>query len=104
MNKFKIGDLLVGIEMSPYGITNQWAIVKVLGIDSETNRLYVKVVKLHPSASEDTKQLFESNHWVGFEDWVSSNYFELYNGGEYYYNPELNKFGFWDNEEGLIRV
>lgn len=104
MNKFKIGDLLVGTKTSPYGITNQWAIVKVLGIESETNRLYVTVVKLHPSASEDTKQLFELNHWVGFGDWVNSNYFELYNEGEYYYNPELNKFGFWDNEEGLIRV
>ena len=104
MNKFKIGDLLVGTKNSPYGITNQWAIVEVLGIDGVNDSLYVEVVKLHPSASENTKQLFESNHYIGFEDWVSPNYFKLYKDAEYYYNPELNKFGYWDNGEGLIRV
>lgn len=104
MNKFKVGDLLVGTKSNPYGITNQLAIVKVLDIDGVNGSLYVKVVKLHPSASENTKQLFESNHWMGFEDWVRPDYFELYKDVEYYYNPELNKFEFWANGEGLIRV
>lgn len=66
--------------------------------------LYVKVVKLRPTTPEDKKREFESNRYMGFEDWVSPNYFELYKNAEYYYNPELNKFGFWDNGEGLIRV
>ena len=104
MNKFKIGDLLVGTKTSPYGITNQWTIVKVLGIDGETGRLYVKIVKLHPTTPDDIKRKYESNRWMRFEDWVSPDYFELYKNAEYYYNPELNKFGYWDNGEGLIRV
>ena len=104
MNKFKVGDLLVGTKNSPYEITNQCVIVKVLYNDGENGGIYVRVVKLHPSASENTKQLFESNHWMGFEDWVSSKFFKLYKDADYYYDPEQNKFGFWDNGEGLIRV
>lgn len=102
MNNFKVGDLLVGTETNPYGITNQWAIVKVLDI-SEYCGLYVKIIKLRPTAPDDVKQLFESNQYMGFENWVNPYYFELYND-KYYYNPELNKFGYWDNGEGLIRV
>lgn len=104
MNKFKIGDLLVGNKNNSYGITSQWAIVKVLYIDGESGSIYVKVVKLRPPVSEEIKREYESNHWIGFEDWVSPGYFELYENGEYYYNPELNKFGYWDKGEGLIRV
>ena len=104
MNNFKVGDLLVGTKTNPYGITNQWAIVKVLDIDGESGSLYVKVVKLHPTTPDDIKREFESNDWIGYEDWVKSDYFELCKDAEYYYNPELNKFGFWDNGEGLIRV
>ena len=102
MNNFKVGDLLVGTETNPYGITNQWAIVKVLSI-SEDNAIYVKVIKLRPTAPEDVKQMFESNRYNGFEDWVNPYYFELYNN-KYYYNPELNKFGYFEDEENLIRV
>lgn len=102
MNNFKANDLLVGTKTNPYGITNQWAIVKVL-FTGENDDLYVKVIKLRPSTPEDVKQEFESNHWVGFEDYVKSEYFELYNN-KYYYNPELNKFGYFEDEGGLIRV
>lgn len=102
MNKFKVGDLLVGTEKNPYGITNQWAIVKVLYI-SDDDAIYVEVIKLRPTAPESAKQDFESNHFAGFEDWVNSHYFKLYND-EYYYNPELNKFGYFEDKENLIRV
>lgn len=104
MNNFKVGDLLVGTVTNPYGVTNQWAIVKVLSI-TEYDDIYVKVVKLRPTAPEDTKQMFKSNHYIGFEDWVNSRYFELYESEEgYYYNPELNKFGYFEDKENLIRV
>lgn len=102
MNKFKVGDLLVGTKTSPYGITNQWAIVKVLDI-SDDGAIYVKVVDLRSTTPDDVKQTFKSQHYMGFQDWVNPNYFELYNS-TYYYNPELNKFGYWNNVEGLIRV
>ena len=102
MNNFKVGDLLVGTETTPYGITNQWAIVKVLDI-SDDGVLYVKVIKLRPTTPEDVKQLFESEQYMGFEDWVNPYYFKLYND-EYYYNPELNKFGYFEDKENLIRV
>lgn len=102
MNNFKIGDLLVGTKTNPYGITNQWAVVKVLSITA-IGDLYVKIIKPRPSAPEDIKQMFESNHWTGFEDYVNFEYFELYND-EYYYNPELNKFGYFEKSEDLIRV
>lgn len=102
MNNFKIGDLLVGTKTNPYGITNQWAVVKVLSITAFDD-LYVKIIKLRPSAPEYIKQLFESNHYIGFEDYVNSEYFELYND-KYCYNPELNKFGYFEDEGGLIHV
>ena len=102
MNNFKIGDLLVGTETNPYGITNQWAVVKVLSITA-IGDLYVKIIEPRPSAPEYIKQLFESDRWVGFEDYVKSEYFELYND-KYYYNPELNKFGYFEGEVGLICV
>lgn len=102
MNNFKVGDLLVGTKTSPYGITNQWAIVKVLAI-SDDGVLYVKVIKLRPTTPEDVKQIFESERYMGFEDWVNPYYFELYND-TYYYNPELNKFGYFEDKENLIRV
>lgn len=102
MNNFKANDLLVGTKTNPYGITNQWTIVKVL-FTNENGDLYVKVIKLRPSAPEDVKQMFESNRWVGFEDYVKSEYFELYND-KYYYNSELNKFGYFEDEGGLICV
>lgn len=102
MNNFKVGDLLVGTETNPYGVTNQWAIVKVLGV-SDDDAIYIKVIKLRPTAPGNVKQDFESNHFVGFEDWVNPYYFKLYND-EYYYNPELNKFGYFEDKENLIRV
>lgn len=102
MNKFKVGDLLVGTKTNPYGITNQWAIVKVLDI-SDDGAIYVKVVELRPTTPDDVKQTFKSQHYMGFQDWVNPRYFELYNG-TYYNNPKLNKFGYWNNGEGLIRV
>lgn len=102
MNKFKVGDLLVGTKQNPYGITTQWAIVKVLSI-AENGDIYVKVIKLRSMAPEDVKYFFESNHYKGFEDWVKPYYFELYND-KYYYNPELNKFGYFEYKENLIRV
>lgn len=102
MNNFKVGDLLVGTEINPYGITNQWAIVKVLAI-SDDGVLRVKVIKLRSTTPEDVKQTFESEHYMGFEDWVNPYYFELYND-KYYYNPELNKFGYFEDKENLIRV
>lgn len=102
MNKFKVGDLLVGTKTNPYGITNRWAIVKVLAI-SDDDAMYVRVIKLRPTAPDDVKQIFESNRYMGFEDWVNPNYFELCND-EYYYNPELNKFGYFEYKENLIRV
>lgn len=102
MNNFKADDLLVGTKTNPYGITNQWVIVKVL-FTGENGDLYVKVIKPRPSAPENVKQIFESNSFVGFEDYVKSEYFELYND-KYYYNPELNKFGYFEDEGGLIRV
>lgn len=102
MNNFKVGDLLVGTETNPYGITNQWAIVKVLAI-SDDGVLYVKVIKLRPTTPKDVKQTFESEHYIGFEDWVNPYCFELYND-KYYYNPELNKFGYFEDKENLIRV
>lgn len=102
MNNLKVGDLLVGTKTNPYGVTNQWAIVKVLDI-SDDGALYVKVIKLRPTAPEDVKQTFESEHYIGFEDWVNPYYFELYND-KYYYNPELNKFGYFEDKENLIRV
>ena len=94
--------MIVGTKTNPYGITNQWVIVKVL-FTGENDELYVKVIELRPSAPEDIKQMFESNHWAGFEDYVKSEYFELYNN-KYYYNPELNKFGYYEDEVDLIRV
>lgn len=102
MNNFKIGDLLVGTKTNPYGITNQWAVVKVLSITAIGN-LYVKIIEPRPSAPEYIKQLFESDHYIGFEDCVKSEYFELYND-KYYYNPELNKFGYFEKGENLIYV
>lgn len=102
MNNFKIGDLLVGTKINPYGITNKWAIVKVLRADDE-GMLYVKVVKLRSSAPEDVKREFDLNHFVGFEDFVRSEYFELYND-RYYYDPEINKFGYFEDTENLIYV
>lgn len=102
MNKFKVGDLLVGTKTNPYGITNQWAIVKVLAI-SDDGAIDVKVIKLRPETPEDVKQTFKSNRYMGFMDWVNPNYFELYKD-KYYYNPELNRFGYFEDEENLIRV
>ena len=102
MNNFKIGDLLVGTKTNPYGITNQWAVVKVLSITALDN-LYVKVIKPRLSAPEYIKRLFESNRYTGFEDYVKSEYFELYND-KYGYNPELNKFGYFEKGENLICV
>lgn len=102
MDNFKVGDLLVGTKENPYGITNQWTIVKVLGI-SEDGALYVKVIKLRPTTPDDVKQTFDSNHYMGFEDWVNPYYFELYND-KYCYNPELNKFGYFEDKENLICV
>lgn len=103
MNNFKVGDLLVGTKTSPYGITNQWAIVKVLDI-SDDGAIYVEVIKLHPTAPDDVKQQYKSNRYMGFSNWVKSDYFELYKAAEYYYNPELNKFGYFEDKENLIRV
>ena len=57
MNKFKVGDLLIGTKTNPYGITNQWTIVKVLDI-SDDGAIYVKVIKLHPTTPDDVKQIF----------------------------------------------
>lgn len=102
MNKFKVGDLLVGTKTSPYGITNQWTIVKVLNI-SDDGAICVKVIKLHPTTPDDVKQIYKSNRYMGFMDWVNPNYFELYKD-KYYYNPELNKFGYFEDKENLIRV
>lgn len=102
MNNFKVGDLLVGTETNPYGVTNQWAIVEVFDI-SEDGVLHVKVVKPHPMAPDDIKRYFESNYYIGFKDWVNPYYFELYND-KWYYNPELNKFGYFEDKENLIRV
>lgn len=102
MNNFKIGDLLVGTKTNPYGITNQWAVVKVLSI-TPIGDLYVKVIKPRPSAPEYIKQMFESNRYIGFEDYVKSEYFELYND-KYCHNPELNKFGYFEKGENLIYV
>lgn len=102
MNKFKVGDLLVGTESSPYGITNQWAIVEVLDI-SDDGVLDVRVIKLRPTTPDDVKQTFKSEHYMGFRDWVNPRYFELYKD-KYYYNPELNKFGYFEYKENLIRV
>lgn len=102
MNNFKVGDLLVGTETNPYGVTNQWAIVEVLDI-SEDGVLHVKVIKLRSTTPDDIKRDFESNHYIGFTDWVNPYYFELYND-KYYYNPELNKFGYFEDKENLIRV
>lgn len=102
MNNFKVGDLLVGTEINPYGITNRWVVVKVLFTEGDGD-LYVKVIKLCPSAPEDIKQMFESNRWIGFEDYVKPEYFKLYND-KYYYNPELNKFGYFEEGDNLIHV
>ena len=56
MNNFKVGDMLVGTKTSPYGITNQWTIVEVLNI-SDDGAICVKVIKLHPTAPDDVKQI-----------------------------------------------
>ena len=103
MNNFKVGDLLVGTKTSPYGITNQWTIVKVLNI-SDNGAIYVEVMNLHPATPDDVKQQYKSNRYMGFTNWVKSDYFELYKDAEYYYNPELNKFGYFEDKENLIRV
>ena len=68
MSKFRVGDLVVGTQNSPYGIANKDSICEILSIREDFyNDLYVRVVS-HIYYKET----------LGEEYTLSSCYFNLY--------------------------
>lgn len=94
MAKFKVGDIVTGVDDSPYDVTNKYAIMEVLEYYNDNN-MHIRLTEVRPDAPSDVKERYIRNGFIGFDDVISPYWCKLYKTN-YCYDPKTNKFGYFN--------